>query len=51
MQPYPYLHIRNKEFPWGMFCNIDKISLLFSLANKSKEIVHYFMPIVNFDWT
>nr|KAJ0214270.1 hypothetical protein LSAT_V11C400218490 [Lactuca sativa] len=21
--PYPYLHIRNKEFPWGMFslCN------------------------------
>lgn len=18
MQPYPYLHIRNKEFPWGM---------------------------------
>ena len=32
MQPYPYLHIRNKEFPWGMFCNIDKISLLFSYA-------------------
>lgn len=19
VQPYPYLHIRNKEFPWGMF--------------------------------
>jgi len=20
LQAYPYLHIRNKEFPWGMDC-------------------------------
>lgn len=32
LQPYPYLHIRNKEFPWGMILNI--ISSLFSFLRK-----------------
>ncbi|KAM7520351.1 hypothetical protein LguiB_019313 [Lonicera macranthoides] len=28
--PYPYLHIRNKEFPWGMFANHGVLIIVMS---------------------
>lgn len=40
MQRYDYLHIRNKEFPWGMFC----INLfMFALSNLIRFFGHFYL--------
>lgn len=46
MQPYTYLHIRNKEFPWGMF--LLWINLSVSLAKKKNCVFFYNIDCVNY---
>lgn len=42
MQPYPYLHIRNKEFPWGKLAIVTLYLLFLLHAQKIDKHAHCF---------